>query len=135
MSAALLRTIASVVLYAHFTVILFNVFWLVAVPLGAWRGWTFVRSFGWRAAHLISLAVVALQAVAGSLCFLTIWQDDLLIAAGGPPENVSMIEHLVMRAVFWPLPMWAFIVLYVAALIYAVALWWVVPVRRSVLDY
>jgi len=81
------------------------------------------------------LPLLLFRRVAGSLCFLTIWQDDLLIAAGGPPEKVSMIEHLVMRAVFWPLPMWAFIVLYVAALIYAVALWWVVPVRWSVLDY
>jgi Protein of Unknown function (DUF2784) len=127
MNAALFRTLAGTVLYAHFAVILFNVFWLVAVPLGAWRDWAFVRNFGWRAAHLISLAVVALQAAAGSLCFLTIWQNDLLIAAGGPPEKVSMIERLVMRAVFWPLPMWAFIVLYVVALVYAVALWWVVP--------
>ena len=119
--------LASTVLYAHFAVIVFNVFWLVAVPVGAWHGWAFVRSFRWRAAHLISLAVVALQAVAGSLCFLTIWQNDLLFAAGGPPEKVSMIERLVTRAVFWPLPMWVFVVLYVAAVVFAVALWWVVP--------
>jgi hypothetical protein len=129
MNADLLRTLAGTVLYVHFAVILFNIFWLVAVPLGAWRGWAFVRNFGWRAAHLISLAVVALQATVGSLCFLTIWQNDLIIAAGGPTEKVSMIERLVMHAVFWPLPMWAFIVLYVGALICAVALWWVVPPR------
>jgi hypothetical protein len=129
MNAALLRTLAGTVLYVHFAVILFNIFWLVAVPLGSWRGWVFVRNFGWRAAHLISLAVVALQAAVGSLCFLTIWQNDLLIAAGGPTEKISMIERLVMRAVFWPLPMWSFIVLYVAALIYAVVLWRVVPPR------
>ena len=103
MNAAFLRAIAIAVLYVHFAVVLFNVFWLVAVPLGAWRGWAFVRSFGWRAAHLISLAVVALQAVAGSLCFLSIWQSDLLVAAGGPPEEGSVIERFVMRAVFWPL--------------------------------
>ena len=129
MDAAFLRATASAVLYAHFVVVLFNVFWLVAVPLGAWLGWAFVRNFWWRAAHLISLSLVALQAALGSLCFLTVWQNDLLAAAGGPAPDVSTIERIVTRAVFWPLPMWMFVVLYIAVLIYAVALWWVVPPR------
>jgi len=130
MSQALLRALASTVLYVHFAVILFNIFWLVVVPLGAWRGWIFVRSFRWRAAHLIVLALVAGQAIAGALCFLTIWQNELLRAAGGPPGNASLIDRLVTRAVFWPLPMWAFVVLYLAVLAYAAALWWLIPPNR-----
>jgi len=131
MSAGLLRTAAAAVLYTHFAVVLFNVFWLVAVPLGAWRGWRFVRSLGWRTAHLVSLAVVALQALAGSLCFLTIWQNDLVSAAGGPSAAPSLLERLVTRAIFWPLPLWAFVVLYVGALAYAAALWWLAPPRMT----
>ena len=128
MSPEVLRALASAILYVHFAVVLFNLFWLAAVPIGAWRHWDFVRSFWWRAAHLASLAVVAFQVIAGSLCFLTVWQNDLLREAGGT-EDASIIERLVTRAVFWPLPIWAFAVLYVAALAYAVALWWLVPPR------
>jgi hypothetical protein len=127
MNAALFRAAAAAVLYTHFALVLFNVFWLIAVPLGAWRGWRFVRSFGWRTAHLVSLAVVALQVLLGRFCFLTIWQNDLISAAGGPPATPSLIERLVTRAIFWPLPMWAFIVLYVGALVYTLALWRLVP--------
>jgi hypothetical protein len=127
MNAALFRAAAAAVLYTHFAVVLFNVFWLFAMPLGAWRGWRFVRSFGWRAAHLVSLVIVALQAALGSLCFLTIWQNDLLSAAGGASAAPSLIERLVTRAIFWPLPMWAFVVLYLGALAYTIALWWLVP--------
>jgi hypothetical protein len=130
MSPELLRAAASAVLYLHFAVIVFNVFWIVAIPLGAWRGWTFVRSLGWRAAHLIVLTVVAIQAVVGALCFLTIWQGSLLGAAGGPAGETSLIETIVTRLIFWPLPLWAFVVLYVAAFAYALAMWWLVPPYR-----
>jgi len=130
MSPGFLRALASAVLYLHFVIVLFNIFWLVAVPLGAWQGWAFVRSFWWRAAHVASLAVVAVQTVAGALCFLTIWQSDLIRAAGGPAGDMSSIERLVSRAVFWPLPFWAFAVLYLAALAYAAALWWLVPPHK-----
>ncbi len=129
MSPATYLALASAILYFHFGVILFNVFWLVAIPLGAARGWSFVRNVWWRIAHLASLLVVAAQASAGRLCFLTIWQNELVAAAGGPPKTVPYIEQLVTRAVYWPLPMWAFIVMYLAVLFYAVALWWLVPPR------
>ncbi len=129
MNASLLRAAASAVLYLHFAVVLFNLFFMIAVPLGGWLGWRFVRNFRWRAAHLMSLLIVAFQAAAGRLCFLTIWQNDLAAAGGGLGEP-SLVDRIVTRAVFWPLPMWAFVVLYFAALIYALALWRIVPPRR-----
>ena len=134
MNRTLLLDAARIVLYLHFAVVLFNIFWLIAVPIGAWRGWKFVLNFWWRAVHLISLSVVALQAIAGNLCFLTILQNDLDSAAGGSSEPQSLIDLIVTRAVFWPLPTWAFVLLYGGALAYAVALWWIVsprPSRRS----
>jgi hypothetical protein len=66
----------------------------------------------------------------GALCFLTIWQASLLRAAGGAAET-SPIETIVMRLIFWPLPLWAFVVLYVAAVAYALAMWWLVPPHRG----
>ena len=130
MSPKLLRASASAVLYVHFAVVMFNLFWIVAIPLGAWRGWIFVRSYWWRAAHLALLGIVALQAVVGALCFLTIWQAALLRAAGGPAGEAPMIERIVTTLVFWPLPLWAFVVLYVAAVLYTLAMWWLVPPDR-----
>jgi hypothetical protein len=130
MSSELLRAAASAVLYVHFAVVVFNVFWIVAIPLGAWRGWNFVRSFWWRGAHVIVLAVVALQAVVGALCFLTIWQNVLLGASGDTASEPSVIETIVTRLIFWPLPLWAFVVIYIAAFGYTLAMWWLVPPYR-----
>ena len=130
MRPELIRAAASAVLYLHFAVVVFNVFWIVAIPVGAWRGWTFIRSFWWRVAHIVVLTVVALQAVVGALCFLTLWQGALLRAAGGASAATSLADRIVTRLVFWPLPLWAFVVLYVAAFAYAVAMWWLVPPHK-----
>ncbi|HUZ32935.1 MAG TPA: DUF2784 family protein, partial [Xanthobacteraceae bacterium] len=77
MSPGLLTTLALAVLAAHVAVIAFNVFGLVVIPLGGWLGWRFVRILWWRALHLALLAVVALQALFGRACFLTLWQAAL----------------------------------------------------------
>lgn len=80
----------------------------------------------WRALHLASLAVVALQALAGRACFLTIWQDDLAGAGEGP-----LIMRAVNSVIYWPLPMWAFTAAYAAVFVYVLALWKLVPPNPS----
>lgn len=122
-----MQMFGAIVLGLHLAVIAFNIFGLVAVPLGAWRGWAWVRVRWWRALHLASLAVVAIQAVLGRACFLTLWQDDL---TGGGAED-PLIMRWVNGVIYWDLPMWAFTAAYVAVFAYTIALWiWVRPSRR-----
>jgi hypothetical protein len=116
--------LADAVLALHLLVIGFNVFGLLAIPLGAWRRWRFVRIAWWRWLHVAALAVVAVQALAGRACFLTLWQAALLANGGRTPP---LIMRWVDRVIFWPLPLWAFAALYVAVWIYVLVLLWVVP--------
>jgi Protein of Unknown function (DUF2784) len=118
--------LALAVLAVHLAVIAFNLFGLVAVPLGAWRGWGFVRVFWWRALHLACLAAVAFQALLGRACFLTLWEASLEGASAPQPLIARWVDSLI----FWPLPIWAFAALYAAVWLYALALWRLVPPRR-----
>ena len=117
-----------VVLAVHAAIILFNMFGLVAIPLGHWRHWRFVHAPVWRILHLLSLGVVALQAVLGRACFLTIWQDAL---TGGSQESQPLIARTVDALIYWPIPLWVFAVGYLLIFAYALALLWLVPPRRS----
>ena len=110
------------ILILHFAVIAFNVGGCVLIPIGAWCRWRWVRNFWFRIAHLASLAVVALQAVMGRACFLTLWQSDLSGAATTQPLIAGWIE----RVIYWPLPLWMFEVAYVVVFAYVIALWIVV---------
>lgn len=107
------------VLAFHLAIIAFNVAGCVLIPIGAWRGWRWVREFWWRFAHLLSLAVVALQALLGRACFLTIWQGDLADHAATQPLIAGWIDRLI----YLPLPLWVFAVAYVAVFAYVIALW------------
>ena len=120
------NVLAATVLAVHLAVIAFNVFGLVAIPLGAALGWRFVRERGWRLVHLGLLAVVAVQAVAGRACFLTTLQGALSGAGG---RTTPLIMGFVNRIIYWPLPMWVFTAIYVVVMVYALALWWIVPPR------
>lgn len=115
------------VLAAHLAVIGFNLFGLVAIPLGAWRGWGFVRVRWWRALHLASLAVVAAQALLGRACFLTLWQDQL----SGAQTQAPLIVRVINGLIYWPLPMWVFTAAYVVVFAYVLALWRFVPPARA----
>lgn len=119
--------LSNLVLAVHFAIIAFNVLGLIAIPIGASLGWRFVRAPLWRMLHLLSWAVVALQAAAGRACFLTDWQFDL---AGGEGTPEPLVARLVNALIYWPLPLWVFAALYAGAFALVAAFFWIVPVRR-----
>ena len=120
---------ANAILAAHAAIISFNIFGLVAVPIGAASGWQFVRIRWWRILHIVLLAAVAAQAVFGRACILTLWQAAF---AGTAADRTPLIAGWVDRIIFWPLPIWVFAVLYVVIFGYALALLWLVPPRPGV---
>ena len=107
------------ILFLHLAIIAFNVAGCVLIPIGAWRHWHWVRDFWFRVAHLACLAAVAVQAVLGRVCFLTLWQSDVSGAANTQPLIAGWIE----RMIYWSLPLWVFEIAYVVVFAYVVALW------------
>ena len=126
-NAALLLALADAILIFHLGIILFNIFGMIVIPLGAWPGSKFVRIFWWRALHLGILAVVAAQALFDRVCFLTLWHDDLVRLAGERASYAPLIASFISHLIFWPLAPWIFAVLYTAVCAYTLALWWLVP--------
>ncbi|HLK25894.1 MAG TPA: DUF2784 domain-containing protein [Caulobacteraceae bacterium] len=120
--------LAEAILAAHLAVIAFNVAGLVVIPLGAWRGWAFVRAPLLRLLHLASWGAVAVQALLGRACFLTDWQD----AASGNPSQTPLVMRWVNVVLFWPLPAWVFTLVYAMVFAYVVALLWLVPIGSTV---
>lgn len=110
------------ILALHLAIIAFNIAGCVLIPVGAWRSWHWVRGFWFRLAHLLSLAVVAAQALLGRACFLTVWQGDL----SGTSHVQPLIADWVERVIYWPLPLWVFEIAYLVVFAYVIALWVVV---------
>src|SRR6516165_10758058 len=122
---------AQLVLGAHLVVVFFIVFGLVAIPLGARLGWAFVLAFWWRAMHLGAMTIVALQKFLGHLCFLSVWEFDLLRSSGQSDAALSPIFAFGSHLIHWNMPLWFFTALYAVTWVYVIWLWRRFPPARQ----
>lgn len=129
--AAVYQALADLVLLVHAAVVLFVVGGLVLVVLGNAKRWHWVNATGFRAAHLVAIAVVALQAWAGVVCPLTTLESWLRVQGGLPGYNASFVEHWVQRLLFYEAPAWVFTWLYSAFAAAVAATWWRYPPARA----
>lgn len=122
-----MRAFADFILIVHFAFVLFVVGGLPAIWLGAARGWRWVRNFRFRAAHLAAISFVALEALLGMACPLTVWEDALR----GALTDTSFVARWLRRLLYYSLPDWVFACAYLLFAAVVVATWWRVPPQRS----
>ncbi|MCH2104281.1 MAG: DUF2784 domain-containing protein [Planctomycetes bacterium] len=84
--------LADLVVTVHFGIVAFVLLGALAIPLGGWRGWEWVRGRSFRLIHFVVVLVVALQQ---DLCFLTRWEIDLRRMAGRGIEEASFVGRLL----------------------------------------
>ena len=120
--------LADAILVVHFAFVLLVVLGFALVLAGGARGWQWVRNRTFRYAHLAAIVFVAVEALAGVACPLTVWENVLRHAS---PEGPSFVGRWVSRLLYYDLPEWAFTVAYVLfAIAVAVTLWAVPPRGR-----
>jgi len=101
---------ADALLVTHFLIAAFIVGGLPLTWAGAALGWSWVRNPLFRYLHLAAIALVALEALLGIACPLTVWED--LLRGGLRPE--SFVGRWVYAALYYRAPEWLFTVAYLA---------------------
>ena len=120
--------LADVVLFVHFCFVLFVVGGVIAIWIGAALHWQWVRRFGFRLAHLAAIVFVAGEAIAGTMCPLTVWEDALRGRSG----DTGFIERWIHALLFYDLPPWIFTVGYLAFALVVLATFIAVPPNRRI---
>ncbi len=134
LSPAVARWLADLILVVHVGIVLFVVLGQLAILLGGWRGWGWIRHFGLRVTHLALISIVVLQAWLGRVCPLTIWEQTLRRKAGQTSYGDSFVEHWLSRLIFFDAPWWVFVAAYSAFAAVVVLSWiWLPPRRHPVL--
>ncbi|HEX7342703.1 MAG TPA: DUF2784 domain-containing protein, partial [bacterium] len=62
--------------------------------------------------HLTAIGIVVILAWTSLWCPLTVWENALRRAGGGPGYSESFIQHWVSRLVYWDLPLWVLTIVY-----------------------
>ena len=123
---------ADLVLIFHFGYLGFTVGGEAAVLLGALFGWGWIRNRLFRILHLAAVLVVALEALLGIWCPLTVWEYRLRGLAGqGGEEELPLVVRLVRSMMFYDLPAWVFLGLYLGFGALVLFTWRTIPPRRS----
>lgn len=128
----LLPLLSDLVVAIHLGYAAFVLVGLVLILLGAALGWRWIRQPAFRWVHLGCIALVAIEAVVGQICPLTLLENWLLIVSGQAGYGRSFIGHLLYELLYYDLAPWIFTVAYVGlALITALTLVLVPPTRRT----
>lgn len=94
-------TRADLILILHFLYVLCVIVPVPLIALGGWLGWRFVRNLWLRLAHLFMIGIVAVQAMFGIACPLTVWEAELRWQAGESVDERPFMVRVVYDLLFY----------------------------------
>jgi len=119
--------LADAVLIVHFSFVLFVVGGLALIWIGALAGWQWVRNFWFRIGHLGAIGFIAVEALVGMWCPLTVWEAALR----GREADKSFLAQWIHRLLFHDWPEWVFTTLHIGFALLVAATWFVVrPAKK-----
>ena len=123
---------ADAVLIAHVLLVVFIVGGVLAIWIGRWVSWLWIRNYWFRVLHLAAMVVVMLQAWLGMICPLTVWEMQLRVKADEATYQGSFIQHWLQAVLYYDAPEWLFILGYTLVAGLILAAWFFVPPKRKV---
>jgi len=119
--------LANLILAIHALFVAFVVLGLVAVLLGKYRHWGWVRNLRFRLIHLVAICIVMAESWLGLVCPLTEWENRVREAAGSETYSDSFIQHWLHQILFYDFVPWVFTLAYTAFGILVLFAWLFVP--------
>lgn len=121
---------ADLILYLHFSYVLYILVGLLAIYIGGWLRRPFARNFWFRITHIAAIAIVAAEALLGIVCPLTHLENMLRDRAD---DERSFMSKWVQDLLFYSpydVPPWVFTLAYVAVLALTAGAWLRFPPQR-----
>ena len=122
--------ISRVILILHFVFVLGVVLPVPLILIGAWCRWKWIRNPKFRMVHLLMIGIVAVEAVIGIFCPLTIWEQALRRKAGEETYEGSFVGHWVSRLLYYHFEPWVFTLVYCTWGVLILTLYFLVPPKK-----
>lgn len=124
-------SLADLILVTHALFVAFIVLGLVAILLGRYRRWDWVRNWWFRIIHLLAIGFVVMESWLGVICPLTEWERSSRAAAGGNAYSGSFIQHWLHEILFYDFSPWVFTAAYTVFGILVFVAWLLVPPEHA----
>lgn len=114
----------------HVAYVSFVIVGQLAVVIGAIFKWGWVRNLWFRLAHLLSILIVAFEAIFGIACPLTVWEDQLRQSAGQDVSEGTFIGRFMHDILFYDCNPNIFTAIYITFALLVLATFVFAPPRR-----
>lgn len=111
-SGTIYVVLADALLILHVAFVAYVVLGLLAIYLGHFLSWSWVRNLWFRVSHLVAIGIVVAQSWLGVICPLTTWEMELRARAGEATYEGSFIQHWLHAILYFSAPEWVFILSY-----------------------
>jgi hypothetical protein len=98
--------LADMIVAAHVVYVGFILVGQLAIMIGAVLKWHWIRNPWFRVSHLTAIVIVAVEAILGIVCPLTVWEDRLRQLAGQEVTGSSFIGRALDSILFYDTPEW-----------------------------
>ena len=104
--------LADIVAIIHLGYVVFVILGFVFIVVGIIIRWRWIRNPWFRILHLAAILAVAMEAILGLYCPLTVLEFRLRYPAGPFQERGSFIGSLINSILFYDAPRWLFTAVY-----------------------
>jgi len=124
--------LADIIAVIHLGYVVFVILGFILIVMGIILKWQWVRNLWFRIAHCAAIAGVALEALLGINCPLTLLEFSLRLGVSPSDRRVSFVGELIDSILYYEAPAWLFTVIYVGfALLVAITFIMAPPKRRG----
>lgn len=123
--------LADVIAIIHLGYVVFVILGFILIVLGIIFKWKWIRNLWFRIAHLLAIVGVALEALMGINCPLTILEFRLRYASDLSDKKISFVGNIIDSILFYNAPMWLFTIIYSSFAVVAVITFIMAPPTRK----
>ena len=124
--------LADIIAIVHLGYVIFVILGFILILMGIALRWNWVRNLWFRIIHLVAIAAVALEAILGINCPLTVLEFSLRYGVPPSERRVSLVGTIVDSMLYYDAPTWLFTIIYtVFAVLVAVTFILAPPTRKK----
>jgi hypothetical protein len=123
--------LADIIAIIHLGYVVFVILGFILILAGIFLNWKWIRNLWFRMIHLGAIVGVALEAILGINCPLTVLEFSLRYGFAPSERRVSFVGDLIGSILYYDAPAWFFTIIYVGfALLVAITFLMAPPTRK-----
>jgi hypothetical protein len=119
---------ADLITLIHAAYVAVVVLGFVAILIGWAAGWDWVRNRYFRIVHVAMILLVCCEALIGTTCPLTIWENMLRVEGGESGYSRDFVGYWLDSLIFYQARPWVFTTAYLTFGAVVILTFWLVPI-------